>query len=321
MMLGLVLTFATSWLAYQQVVWTLAVGAPDQIATLIAGTHGSATAAFAGKLDMIFQAIADSTHQQGPSEAVAAASATANGATPSGISMLSPQGMMWISGLMLLVGTVGVMVTAKVALAALLAVGPVFIIFILFPATRGLFEGWLKAVVSCAMIPLFTVLIGGATLALIAPLIRDALLQSTEIAAKSATALFLGACVYCALMAIVARTAGAIVAGWRIPFLHAEPAAAAASAMPGTTILPPLLATGSGAQPMSERVRDMLSALPAAGGGTGEAAAGSAARHRTIVHAATPSLPAPQATRSDARLQGVGSRFRTRPEHSKVRLS
>ena len=31
MTLGLVLTFTTSWVAYQGVVWNLAVGAPDQL--------------------------------------------------------------------------------------------------------------------------------------------------------------------------------------------------------------------------------------------------------------------------------------------------
>ena len=40
MMLGLVLTFATSWMAFQQVVWNLAVGAPDQIAGMILGEQG-----------------------------------------------------------------------------------------------------------------------------------------------------------------------------------------------------------------------------------------------------------------------------------------
>ena len=32
--LGLVLTFATSWIAYSQVVWNLATGAPDEIAAV-----------------------------------------------------------------------------------------------------------------------------------------------------------------------------------------------------------------------------------------------------------------------------------------------
>jgi type IV secretion system protein VirB6 len=321
MMLGMVLTFATSWLAYQHVVWTLAVGAPDQIATMIAGTHGSATAAFADKLDMIFQAIADSTHQQSPQAAVAATDATANGASSHSVSILSPQGMMWIAGLMLLVGTVGVMVTAKVALAALLAVGPIFIVLLIFPATRGLFEGWLKAVVSSAMVPLFTVLIGGATITLIAPLIRDSLMSSTEVASKSATALFLAACIYVALMLMVARTAASIVAGWRIPFLHTDPAADAPATGSATTILPPLVPAAASAQTANERVRAMLAALPASGGASSEPGAVPVSHARTVVLGAAPALPAPQATRADPRLQGVGSRFRARPDTPKARLS
>ena len=38
--LGMVLTFATSWMAYQGFVWTLAVGAPDQLAGILTGTSG-----------------------------------------------------------------------------------------------------------------------------------------------------------------------------------------------------------------------------------------------------------------------------------------
>lgn len=322
--LGLVLTFATSWLAYQNVIWMLAVGAPDQLATVIAGTHGSATAAFADKLDVVFQAIADSTHQQNAQNAVAAAGATSNGASSTGVSFLSPQGMMWISGLMLLVGTVGVLVTAKVALAALLALGPVFIVLAIFPATRGLFEGWLKAVVSSALTPLFTVLIGGAAITLITPLIRDALMDSTEVASKSATALFLAACVYTALMVMVARVAGALVAGWRIPFLHAEASPAPTAPQSPVTILPPAAPGTVGARATSERVRGMLAALPPSESSLPAPVAGPS-RASTVVMGMAPAaaLPAP---RADRRLEGVGSRFRARPETpapnlAKARLS
>ncbi|MBA2932560.1 type IV secretion system protein [Sphingomonas sp. CGMCC 1.13654] len=318
--LGMVLTFATSWLAYQNVIWTLAVGAPDQLATIIAGTHGSATAAFADKLDVVFQAIADSTHQQTPAVATSAVGATANGASSTGVSILSPQGMMWISGLMLLVGTVGVLVTAKVALAALLALGPVFITLAIFPATRGLFEGWLKAVVSSALIPLFTVLIGGAALTLITPLIRDALMDSTEVASKSATALFLAACVYTALMVMVARVAGALVAGWRIPFLHAEAATSPATSQPPVTILPPIVPGAAGARPTSERVRGMLAALPPSES-TALAPVAGTSRAQTVVMGMAPAAPLPP-PRTDRRLDGVGSGFRARPETpAKARLS
>src|SRR3954471_15526962 len=59
MTLGLVLTFATSWIASQSVVWNLATGAPDEIASVLIGTNGSATTIFAQQLDGVFNAITD----------------------------------------------------------------------------------------------------------------------------------------------------------------------------------------------------------------------------------------------------------------------
>ena len=313
MTMGLVLTFATSWLAYQNVIWTLATGAPDQLATLIAGTHGSASAAFADKLDMIFSAIADGA-KQSPTTVVTAAGATANGATPGG-GMFTPQGMLWLSGLMLLVGTVGVLVTAKVALAALLALGPVFIVLALFGGTRGLFEGWLKAVVSFAMVPMFTVLIGGAALSMITPLIQAALMDQGAVSTKAVTALFLAACVYCALMAIVVRMTTTIVSGWRLPFGReagpgsATPATAAAAPIPVT----PLAARTTTAQ-AGDTVRSIVAALPSSGGGGAAGSTGSAAGNvRHITREIAAPLASPSARASDRRLEGVGSRFRASP--------
>ena len=141
--LGLVLTFATSWIAYQSVVWNLAVGAPDYIAGILTETSGSAMQHFAGKIDAVLAALDR---------------ASGNGTAPS--STFSPLGLMWLGGILLLLGTVGVLATAKIALAALIAVGPVFVTFALFPATRGLFSGWVKGVVLLSLAPLFAVLCG-----------------------------------------------------------------------------------------------------------------------------------------------------------------
>ena len=52
MTLGLVLTFATSWIAYSQVVWNLATGAPDEIAGVLTGAKGSATQIFGDRIDL-----------------------------------------------------------------------------------------------------------------------------------------------------------------------------------------------------------------------------------------------------------------------------
>ena len=214
MTLGLVLTFATSWMAYQSVVWTLAVGAPDEIASIVSGTKGSATTAFADRLDGLFVAVADSADR-----ASKPAPPTETGITPATpmVGGFTASTVLWLSALMLLLGSVGVLVTAKIALAAMLALGPVFIVMALFPATRGLFEGWLKAVVLMAIVPLFAVLIGGGAIAALEPVARAIALTGETPSSRAVGTLFLGSAVFVALMMMAIKTATTLVAGWRLP--------------------------------------------------------------------------------------------------------
>lgn len=207
LMLGTVLTFATSWVAYQSVVWTLAVGAPDQIASLLMGTKGSATILFADRLDMLFGVVA---------QAAEAAQIAAAGKDKS--ASFSPADLLWLSALMLLLGTVGVLLVARIALAALLSVGPIFIILALFRGTQGLFEGWLKAVVLFAIVPLFTVLVGGGAVAMMSPVIDAMANAGGEPSLRSAVTVFLASSVYIALMIMVMKLAGTLTAGWRLPW-------------------------------------------------------------------------------------------------------
>ena len=212
LVLGLVLTFATSWMAYQSVVWTLLTGAPDQIASIVTGQSGSATSVFASQLDSLFAAVASAAETANTPAAVSPVT---------GITPAPPQAagwtagdVLWMAGLLLLLGTVGVLLVARIALAALLAVGPVFIVLALFRGSHGLFVGWLKGAVMFAVVPLFTVLIGGAALALLAPIVVD--LNNGTITMRAAVTMFLGASVYVALMVMVLKVSGTIVAGWRI---------------------------------------------------------------------------------------------------------
>src|SRR4051795_1070699 len=93
MTLGLVLTFATSWIAYQSVVWNLATGAPDEIASVLVGSKGSATLLFAQQLDGLFSAITDAATSITPQSPVVAA------ATPA---LASPANILSIAALILL---------------------------------------------------------------------------------------------------------------------------------------------------------------------------------------------------------------------------
>lgn len=219
--LGLVLTFATSWVAYQGVLWNLAVAGPDWIAGVLmggvsgAGNEASATRLFADRIDIVFAAIGELGQAVG-----AGGTGGGEGAGPpaGAAGMFQPADVLWLGALLLLLGTVGVLLTARIALAILLALGPVFVVMALFGGTRGLTAGWLRGVVLTALAPLFVVLGGSITLELLVPVLR-ALGQNAALGAvtgRGAMAVFLLAAVHVALMAMVMKVAMTMVTGWQV---------------------------------------------------------------------------------------------------------
>ncbi|UAK23165.1 type IV secretion system protein [Sphingomonas nostoxanthinifaciens] len=312
MTLGLVLTFATSWAAYQNVVWTLATGAPDQIAGVLTGARGSATTAFADRLDGLFTIVSD------------AADAASRPAAPSatGITPATPMAggftaatVLSLSSVMLMLGTVGVLVTSKIALAAMLALGPVFITLALFGPTRGLFEGWLKAVVLFAVTPLLAVLIGGGAVIALAPVARAVAMEGAEPSSRLVGVLFLGAAVYLALMVMALRTATTLVGGWRLPGTARE--RGDDRAQTGTQIAAVSPAASSSAIVSSsthadDRVRALVTGLRSSDPAGAIVAAGPvSSQHRSAQVISINGTPAPTIA-TDMRVHGVGARFRPR---------
>lgn len=309
MTLGLVLTFATSWVAYQGVVWNLAIGAPDQIAGVLMGAKGSATQLFGDRIDLIFAAIAQ-IGEETRSTAQAAGQQVAQGS-------FTPNNLMWLAALLLLLGTVGILVTARIALAVLLALGPVFVIFALFSGTKGLTAGWLRGVVLTAVTPLFVVLGGGIMLELLVPIVSN-LRGETGVDGRAALTLFTIAAVHVALMGMVLKVIGSMVAGWQVfglarrEIADAKPLpeastvnvnSSASTAAQTTTSAPsrrPLIA-GAAVAPVM-----MAEASSAAPGST------HSSRTRTVVASTTGAAP-PLPPLSPARARGVGSRFRAPP--------
>lgn len=213
MTLGLVLTFATSWIAYQSVVWNLATGAPDEIASVLVGSKGSATSLFAQQLDGFFAAITDAASNVQPNAATAAANPAA---IPAASSMTSPANILSIGALILLLGTVGVLVVCRLALAALLILGPVFIVLALFEGTRGLFEGWLKSVAMFALVPLLTVVMGSGALVAIGPMVAGLDQAGGQIPLRTAVSILVAAIIYASLMLLVFKVAANLTRGWRM---------------------------------------------------------------------------------------------------------
>lgn len=314
--LGLVLTFATSWIAYSQVVWNLATGAPDEIASVLTGTQGSATQIFGDRVDMVFSAIADAAEASKPAAPPAQTAqqgAQAAGAAVSG--NFTPANVMWLGALLLLLGTVGVLVTARIALAVLLAVGPIFVVFALFNGTRGLFVGWLRGLTLTAVTPLFVVVGGGVVMELLVPVVAS--LQGVGgISGRAALALFVIASVHVALMAMMLKVAGTMVSAWQVFGLarregdrDGSSAAPAAVLAPAAPLLPSSAAMAAGGR-TAGLVSPASVEVVAAGSGS---SAGSSNTSRTLVSQVSSGGSAngfgglPPLPRSRAR--GIGSRF------------
>lgn len=208
MTLGLVLTFATSWIAYQSVIWNLAIGGPDQIAGAITGAPGPATKIFADRIDLIFAAITEVATSSGQSSQGAGAGITSGSFTPANV--------MWLGALLLLLGTVGVLVTARITLAVLLAVGPVFVVLGLFSGTRGLTAGWIRALALSALMPMFVVIGGGMVMELLVPIVSALNSSEGQIDGRAAIALFLVSAVHIALMSMIGKAAAAMISGWSV---------------------------------------------------------------------------------------------------------
>lgn len=324
--LGLVLTFATSWIAYQGVMWNLAVGGPDWIASVLTGTSGSATQIFGDRIDLVFGAIAETAgHGQGAAAAQAGAQTTGAAiASGSAQGMFTPESIMWMGGMLLLLGTVGVLLTARIALAVLMALGPVFVVMALFGGTKGLTAGWLRGVVLTAVTPLFVVLGGSITLELLVPIVRTLSSNLVDIDGRAAMALFLVAAVHCALMVMVFKVAGTMVSGWTVFGLGKSGREAPGAANVGASaVLAPAavsIAPASGATASSPR----RAALAAAAGAPVEVIAntadgGRSGERRTVVtQISGGGIEAiGGAGGNPSRAKGIGSRFRASNDTSR----
>jgi len=307
MTIGVVLTIVTSWVAYSTLVWNLAIGGPDEIATVITGSQGSATQVFAQKIDVVFQALQQAAPQTDGKD----------------VGAFSPEGMMWLGAMLLLLGTVGVLVTARIALAVLVAVGPIFVVMALFESTRGMFTGWLKGLVMLALVPLFAVLGGSIMLELAVPVLASLVATPGQVDPQAAMAFFVIGAVHAALMIMVLKVAGTMVSGWRVfgmvpdrmdkadrPATVISSVAPAAGAVGATGAAAAGAGTGSGAGPTDRRI-------PVAAFATAPAAndAGGGARDVRVINntLASGSGQAAPAMPGAGRARGIGSRFKSAP--------
>lgn len=318
MTLILVLTFVSVWPAYHAIFYGLMMNGPDQVAAALLGQKGSAVMNFAQQLDGLFVRFADIARMldTGSTSTVA----TSAGPQPMPLPHSMPVTLFWLSGLFLLVSTLGVLILTRMVLYLLLILGPIFIVMALFPQTRGLFNGWLRTTLVFALAPLLTVLGGTAALMLFGPLIQ-AIGDDPAGAVKAVqpmVILFMGSLIYCAFLFTLMWVAASLVRDWQAA-LREKPSNGGmgsatnpiytAPSMPSTLFT---VAGNSSATDAYERTEPLVAAVTrdSGGGGGGGNSGGGGTRTEVL------GLYDPQArtTSGDrfSRVQGLGQRFRGR---------
>ncbi|WP_294327206.1 type IV secretion system protein [uncultured Sphingomonas sp.] len=188
--IGVVLALATSWPAYRTLVYDVTLRAPADLGATI-GAQAGLPGAGGGMVAWLQSAdnaylllaylgteptrprtdLADPVARQQARQGQGQGQGQQIGAD--GLPIRPDPGfdalMLGLARIVYLVGTIAALATVRLVAGLLLALGPVFAIFLLFDGTRGLFEGWVRGLVGAALGALATAIVLGVELAFLQP--------------------------------------------------------------------------------------------------------------------------------------------------------
>lgn len=144
MVYGLVM----NWNIYNVFVYNIFTNEPGRIANVLINStsHIQSGNTIAQALDGIYKAIID----------VAAGFFGQINFSGSGIAFLFYGVLVFVIGSLLCVFALLLFIYAKMMMAVALALGPIFILFVLWDATKDIFAAWLRKLITLALIPIVT---------------------------------------------------------------------------------------------------------------------------------------------------------------------
>lgn len=230
--LTLVVALASNWALVETLVYDALFRAPAELGTLLLGQlHGSAGGANPYlRLQAAYDALQTaSVHFS--SRAGAGASALQGGP---GFAAFAAN----IGGLVMLLTSLGAVLACKVVLSVLLALAPLVAGLLLFETTRGLVEGWLKAMIALALLPMIATLGLALELAMMAPSLQaladmQQAQQFAELDIGPAVTVLVLSLVFAVVLTAAAIAVSVMAAGLRLP--RARPADRDAAAPPAAT--------------------------------------------------------------------------------------
>jgi type IV secretion system protein VirB6 len=121
--------------------------------------------------------------------------------------------LVWLFMGALCVYTMFLIALSSIASAVLLALGPLFIVMLLFDATRKYFEAWIGQLATYALITILTVLVGALLLALVSSYARQTAARGGSLATVDAINMVLASMVVFLLMRQVMPIAAGLAGG------------------------------------------------------------------------------------------------------------
>jgi type IV secretion system protein VirB6 len=205
-----VFVLATSWGAFATLFYDVFTHGPDALAGALAGGGASASDALGRVFDQGIEAARVVWQQAGPLDLT-----------------LALVGAIVFIGTVLMTGAALVLVVlAKLALAVLLALGPVFIMLYLFSATRGFFEGWIRQLANFSVLIVLTFGVLALILKIIEPATVTFAVKGASIQLLDTAQFLLLAVVAGFLFALVPGFAAGVVGGFALQASSALAAAA-----------------------------------------------------------------------------------------------
>ena len=234
--LGVVLLLAASWSSFQALAYDAFARAPSRIASelVVAIDSPAPLDGVQSALDRIEQGNVGWRTRAGIASPLV-------GGAPTAAMALN------VSSFLLTLSTVGLLVVSRILLALLLAITPVMAGFLLFDATRGLLEGWLRALTGAALVPLFVLILCAIELAILSPLIDHMLADQAggRFELDTVTPVALVVIVFSIAIVASARAATTIARGIRLPRKGFSGSAPVADAMPAAVAAErPLMLSG-----------------------------------------------------------------------------
>lgn len=240
--IGLVLALATSWAAYRVVIYDVALRGPAEIVDAIGGASGipGATGGMVSRLGEVDRAMVELS-RLGMTGGVPLTPQPEESAAPGNTQTPQPQpqpqyqfnyepgtifgsSSLGTARLVFLTATIAAYASVRLVAGLLLAIGPLFIVFLLFEGTRTLFEGWVRALVAAAVGALAVTMTLGIELALLEPWLSD-LLARRSIglpSSASATEMLVIALAFALILLAALGMAARLVLGFRLPFARAR---------------------------------------------------------------------------------------------------